>query len=163
MGLLRGARILAEEDADTGNSSTFLEILAFEILLKAALRLEARDNQISHNYVCGWARLSENTRNFALKTGTERYRPDWAPADPTRTLADLRRAFTDGKYGYEALETIGDGTREGNIARGEAWLEAGAPENEADFNFRPRERAVLIYGLRHWIDQRLGVETPAVI
>lgn len=147
--------VITGKTIPTGASAQLLGILAFEILLKAAWLLEK--NKIAsfgHNYVDGFAKLSDPTKVYVIEKGNQEFETystlNLVSVDSI--LKDLEKNFLDGRYDYEVNMELSDFENE---QKGINWHRAGSDLAKADFRYRPDELDALRYGLRCWVEDRL--------
>ena len=139
---LDDAEILSSTLATQSNSSYLLSLLAFELLLKAVLRLNGQSPGRNHSYSKLFRTLSSEVQKRLLEAASKRMN-DGADFSRLDSLLDAwSRNFVDLRYPYEKYEGLAEDEYR---ARGEAWLAKGANEGDADFVYRPEE----LYGLTH--------------
>jgi hypothetical protein len=151
IGLLTEARF-----EDCGSSAGVLDLLCFELLLKACVLLEAGCFGRSHSYVELWRALDDDARLRIqdLAVHREGGRGYYFTND---NLEGLARAFSKVRYGYEESLKY---TPYQNTRRGEEWVARGSPVDKADFNTFASELTAMNFALARHLSQRLGVDTP---
>jgi len=155
---LNDADVLAESMRTQSDSQQLLRILAFEVLLKCAVRLCDQTAKASHNYNNLWLALPGHARKQILLTAQERMPGHANFSDLERLLKAYQFVFEKARYYYELNE--GNTLRQ-QRARGLRWRRRGAPEDEADLRYYPNELDCLIVGLRAFIEARLaGAAAP---
>ena len=157
------AKLIASRVGDYGNSGVILAILAFELLLKCLFLIERGEfpgRTYGHDYARIWRDLGEHTRRHLISTATERQSGHADYQDLDAVLSDLSRAFTQGRYDFEIGRELSDAELK---ELGRVWIEAGAPDADADFRFRPWERDGLLFALADSIQDALGLPKQDIL
>ncbi|WP_284263695.1 hypothetical protein [Roseicyclus amphidinii] len=102
---LRAGQCLRTKLEDFGPSGTVLDILAFEILLKALVLAEGKEPKFSHDYYEGWLKLDTETRARLIKYASVRFAGHSDFSDPEKLMTAWNEAFTKYRYDYEVNET----------------------------------------------------------
>jgi hypothetical protein len=102
---LRAGRCLSTKLEDFGPSGTVLDILAFEILLKALVFAEGKDQGFGHDYYKGWCQLNEATRASLVDFASVRFAGHSDFSDVEKLMNAWKRTFTAYRYDYEVNET----------------------------------------------------------
>ncbi len=146
---LNDASILAQSNGASSGSASLLNILALEVLLKAAQLAALGQYQRSHRYSALWEALPPTAQASILAVAGQRF-PGYADlSDPCSLLKDWEFAFTKGRYYFEFYEKY---TQEEQRELGELWVSLGAPEHEAEVRFHPFELQALVEGLVAYIE-----------
>ncbi len=139
---LADSAFLAQHFVSRTDSSYLLSLLAFEILLKAAVLIHAGDPGRSHSYLDLFDQLPTHVRNRVLEAGTSARLCDLSG------YRDLLPVFSSNfvklRYPYERYRGMPE---EEYHERGRLWAEAGSPLAEADFVYHPAELNALTHGL----------------
>jgi predicted nucleotidyltransferase len=152
---INDASILARSIDAQSDSSALLEILGFEILLKAAVLLAGcpRDRlDYSHRYWDLWNKLPATDRAEVVGVARARMPHHADLSDMPRLLNAWRYVFEQGRYYYELYENW---TLDQQREFGEYWAEIGAPIDEAEVQYYPQERTCMIDALKAYIQRRL--------
>ena len=102
---LRAGQCLSEILGDFGPSGTVLNILAFEILLKALVHAEGKEPKFGHDYDKGWLKLDTETRARLIESASVRFAGHSDFSDPEKLMTAWNEAFTKYRYDYEVNET----------------------------------------------------------
>lgn len=135
------ARCLAEKLTDFGPSSTILNVLAFEIKLKALVLAYDGNLKFSHDYAEGWKRLSDPLQERLIEDAKKRFAGHVNFTDMPTILKNTERAFHKFRYDYEINETR---TPQEIEAKSADW-------DNPDYEFHPLE----IEGLNEAMDLEL--------
>jgi len=144
-GYFDAAGALEGQPADFGPSSVILKVLAFEVMLKAALFAETGRASQGHNYEELWQSLPDDVQKAVVDFGTLRFAGHVTYSDLTKKLVDWRRAFEGYRYDYEINE---ERSRDEIRAKSTNW-------EEPDFEFHPLEIEGLILGLENHLQNWL--------
>ena len=150
---LRAGQCLRTKLEDFGPSGTVLDILAFEILLKALVLAEGKEPNFGHDYGKGWRKLDTGTCARLIEFARMRFAGDSDFRELEKLMKAWTRAFTKHRYDYEENEerSIDEIKRvskqwfseelKNQLWDGERWnSEAWKKSNEtADFAFYPLE------------------------
>jgi hypothetical protein len=146
---LHDAEILSRSLRARSDSSAIIRILAFEILLKAALVVARQKPKAHHNYRKLWLGLPGKARKGILAVAKARM-PGHADLS---NVEDLLRwyqfIFEKARYHYELYE--GYSLKE-QAELGDLWLSLGAPTHEAVVQYHPDELVCLIAGLNAYVE-----------
>jgi hypothetical protein len=122
------------------DANYLLELLAFEILLKAVCRINKVELKRNHSYAALFAALPSATRESVVRRAKERMGASVDYSDLPSLLATFARNFIVLRYPYEAYEGLTD---EEYRALGENWIAKGAPLTSATFVYHSEA----LYGL----------------
>lgn len=147
------AEILAQSLDAQSDSAALLRILGFEVLLKCAIVLSRQTPKETHNYSKLWAALPGAVSKEILNAAGQRMPGHSDLSDLSKLLNAYQFAFEKGRYYYEFFK---DYSLEEQFELGQAWVELGAPVDEAIVQYFPNELFCLIHGLRLYIERRLG-------
>jgi hypothetical protein len=142
---IHDAEILGTSLQSDANSQALLNVLALEVLLKAAQLQSSGVISRSHKYIDLWASLPDSTREEVLKVSRGRYPGHADLSNVEKLLCIFEFIFTKARYGYELYEEY---TLAEQAALGEDWMNRGAPTEEADIQYFPLELLALLEGLR---------------
>lgn len=146
---LNDSDLLAESPRTQSDSASLLRILAFEVLLKCALRLSGVEPYKTHNYLALWEMLPAEAQEAILRNANARMPGHADLSELPRILRAYRHVFEKARYYYELQEGR---TAEEVHKKGLAWEARGAPLKEADVCYYPAELDCLIAGLRARIE-----------
>ena len=138
------AAIVGESLRRQSNSRALLEILALEVLLKAAQLQSTGSISRSHRYVDIWAALPPAVRERVAHEARSRFPGHANLANIEKLLCVFEWLFTKARYGYELYEHL---TQDELHELGEEWAARGAPIDEADVQYFPMELGALLHGL----------------
>jgi hypothetical protein len=127
--------------------------LGFEVLLKCALRISGGVSTWSHSYTALWQQLPDVAQREILASARDRMPGHADLTDLDRLFKAYQHIFTRVRYYYEFYEGW---TLQQEHEIGRLWQEIGAPEGEADVRYYPMELDCLIFGLRTFIEARIG-------
>jgi hypothetical protein len=116
-----------------------LELLAFEIRLKALLRIH-RTQSHGHSYAKLFSRLPGETQVRVVRQAMDRMAGGADFSDVSGLLKTLGRNFVALRYAYEKYE---DMSAEEVRELGDEWVAKGANTEDATFSYYPEE----LYGL----------------
>lgn len=150
---LKDAEVLACSTQTPSDSSALLRVLAFEILLKCAIRLSGQTTKQHHNYVKLWSALPGYVSKEILRVAKDRSPGHTDFSDLPKLLAWYQFVFEKARYHYELYEGY---TLEEQRELGQFWEELGAPTHEAVVQYYPEELFCLIEGLKVYIEGRLS-------
>lgn len=133
-----------------GTSASLLRILALEVLLKAAQYVTLGRYRANHDYAAAWQALPFDASARILAVARERYVGHACLADPEALLSDWQFAFTRGRYFFELNQYLTLGEQQEN---GEAWIDRGAPLEEAQVRYHPLELLAMTDGLIAFLEE----------
>lgn len=135
------------------DSQMLLRILAFEVLLKCAVRLCGKTFGRTHGYAAFWSDLTSDAQNEILTVAGQRM-PGHADISNLTVLFDAYEfIFKKARYYYELYEEL---TAEQRRWMGERWELLGASDALARVLYYPNELDCLIAGLRAFIEPRIS-------
>lgn len=145
---LNDAEILGSSLKTKSDSQYLLELLAFEMLLKAVAFIHCKDYKRGHCY----AELYKNLPIGVQKNIIERARL-WAEVSLTQEkmielLEKYEKNFIGHRYPFEKYEKM---TEKDFIEYGDLWVELGALEEEAEFQNHTEE----LYGITKALMQEI--------
>lgn len=152
---LNDASVLAANLDTRSDAASLLRILAFEVLLKCAIVVNGGTPPRSHNYWNLWQSLPKLVQNSVLAVAVDRM-PGYADLSNLQwLLGNYRFVFEKARYFYEFYEdyTLQDQSELGNF-----WISLGAPETEAEVQYKPNELTCLTDGLLAHIRGKLQVD-----
>lgn len=149
---INDADLLSQSLRAQSDSSAFLRILGFEVLLKTAVLLSGTPPRRTHSYENIWGQLPATDRSEILKAAGGRMTGHADLSDVVRLLRAYQYVFEQGRYFYELYEGW---TLEQQREIGEYWESIGAPIEEADVKYYPLELICLIEGLKAYIQKRI--------
>lgn len=149
---LNDSDVTAQSLRTQSDSQSLLRILAFEVLLKCALRLCDVEPYKTHNYAVLWDMLQPEHQAEILRSAAERTPGQGELSNVDGLLHAYQHVFERGRYYYELLEGQ---TEDEARQRDQEWEARGAPADEADVRYYPAELDSLITGLRAFIEARM--------
>ena len=152
MDRVHDADLLSQSLVDRSNASTLIRILAFEVLLKAAILLHCQKPKGTHAYAKLWLALPGRVQKQLLVAAEDRTTGHTDFSDLPALLTSFQVTFEKARYGYEPLEgyTLAEQRELEAI-----WLEGGAEPAEALFSHRPNELRCLVDALSEHIGHAL--------
>lgn len=145
-GYIYDAALLEESLFAKSSAASLLNILALEILLKAAALAYTGKYSRTHKYVALWDDLPADTQRDALAVACARYPGHADLSDVKQLLSNYEFVFTKVRYHYELYESYSLAEQK---ELGEYWEELGAPIDESVVRFQPMELSALLHGLLH--------------
>jgi hypothetical protein len=150
---LNAASVLSSAFPPHPDSAYLLDLIAFELLLKATVRIHASGPVQGHCYPELFAKLPVAVRSRVLEVASDRMTTAADYSDLQGLLKVWSRNFVDMRYPYEKYEGM---TEQQYRVRGADWLARGAPTAEADFACYPSELNGMIVALqaevRGWLE-----------
>lgn len=147
-----GRNALRESDSDY-----LLKLLAFEILLKAVVRINNGSPGWGHAYRKLFQSLPPEVRQRITAAAAERMSTSADYSRMEELLDTLSENFVAMRYPYEAYESV---SAEALEAAGKAWAAKGGPLSEATFVYHPEELYGLTFALQRevqdWLDMGGG-------
>ncbi len=147
------ATLLANVPADTSDSAYLLELLALELLLKAAVRLHTRQAATGHDYGALFGHLPSSIQTELLAKAGGRMSTGATYQNVSELFAAWSKNFIALRYPYEKYQGL---TEDQYRARGDAWLAAGADPAAADFTYHPEELNGLVWALGEHVKAAVG-------
>ncbi|GAA0697989.1 HEPN domain-containing protein [Dyella marensis] len=145
---LQAADMLRQAGADS-DSGYLLRLLAFELLLKAALEKATGKSGTHHKYEKLFAQLPSTVQESLLRTAGERIGPSALTHNHLGVLKDLGSNFIGLRYPYEKYDHM---TRSEYKQAADAWVESGAEVASADYRYHPEELFGLTFALQQHLD-----------
>lgn len=147
-----GRKALRESDSDY-----LLRLLAFEILLKALVRINNGSPGRGHAYKKLFQLLPHGVAQRVTAGAAERMSTSADYSRMTELLDTLSDNFVALRYPYEAYESV---SAEALKDAGKAWAAKDGPLSEATFVYHPEELYGLTFALQRevqdWLDTRGG-------
>lgn len=146
------ADILGASLDTQSDSQVFLRVLAFEVLLKAAVLASGQTRASGHDYKQLWGVLPSMARDQIIEVAQARM-PGYADLSNIDALLEwFRFVFERARYGYE----LQDGLTSAEVyEKGRQWVERGAPIDEAEIQYHPSELECLSEGLVKYVERAL--------
>lgn len=139
--------LVAESDG-----ASLLQLIAFEILLKAVQRAHGGTPARDHKYTQLFDGLTADVRCRVLAAARARLGPRADVSDLPRLLSTWSSNFVALRYAYEAY----DGMEQEEVDKRSAeWMAAGASIEKADFKYYPMELRALTEALNEELDLSL--------
>lgn len=149
---LHDADILGASLDTRSDSQSFLRVLAFEVLLKAALLSSRGGGARGHKYKDLWAQLPEAAREKIMKVAADRSPGHTDLSNVENLLTWYQYIFEKARYPYE----IYDGYTPEEVRDLRAfWEQIGAPSEEAVVQYHPEELHCLTVGLLAYVEAAL--------
>ena len=153
VGRFNDANILSRNILHETDSNYLLELLAFELFLKAVTLIHTHKYNENHNYQQLYESLPGSIREKILNRSFY-----WSQKKiDKRKLQDLlilyKNNFIKLRYPYEVYKNMTEGEY---IEYGNLWIELGAPIDEAEFKYFPEELYGLSKALQEEIEEYLA-------
>jgi hypothetical protein len=146
------ADILARSLSSQSDSQAFLRVLAFEILLKAALLASGANRASGHKYQELWSQLPADVERKIMAVALDRMPGHADLSNVAKLLVWYQFIFEKARYSYELYDAYTDDeVRE--LAK--SWIDRGAPVEEAVIQYYPSELECLTEGLAKYVTDAL--------
>ena len=146
------ADILGSSLNTRSDSQAFLRVLAFEVLLKAAVLASGAPRAGGHKYTELWGKLPPTAQAEIMAVARERMPGHSDLSNLDKLLGWYQFIFERARYGYELYDGY---TPEEVRQLGEYWEELGAPVEEAVLQYYPSELECLTEGLVKYVANAL--------
>jgi hypothetical protein len=146
------ADILGSSLNTRSDSQAFLRVLAFEVVLKAAVLASGAPRAGGHKYNELWNKLPATAQDKIMAVARARMPGHADLTDLGKLLFWYQFVFERARYGYELYDGY---TPEQVRELGEYWEELGAPIEEALVQYYPSELECLTEGLIKYVDSAL--------
>ncbi|MDP1693042.1 MAG: hypothetical protein Q8L49_14025 [Burkholderiaceae bacterium] len=131
---IHDAEILGTSLRSVGDSRALLNILALEVLLKAAQLKHSGTISRSHKYIEMWSSLPNHVRSEVLRIAQDRYPGHAELSNVEKLLCVYEFIFTKARYGYELYE---DYTLAEQSGSGKSGSVAAPQQKKLTFNTSP--------------------------
>jgi HEPN domain-containing protein len=155
---LADADFLSQSICRRSDANYLLQLLAFEILLKAVLRITSVNAKRGHSYRDLFEALPAETQASVRRRAIERMGNGADYSGLPKLLETFGRNFIALRYPYERYEGLSD---EAYAAMGEAWVRRGAPLGSATFVYHSEELYGLNFALLAELDAWSGAQASA--
>lgn len=146
------ADILGSSFSTRSDSQAFLRVLAFEVLLKAAVLASDAPRAGGHKYKQLWGKLPPVAQSEIMAVAQTRMPGHSDLSDLDKLLSCYQFIFERARYGYELY----DGYTPAEVRQlGEYWEELGAPVEDAVLRYYPSELECLTEGLIKFVENAL--------
>jgi HEPN domain-containing protein len=146
---LADATLLQRNLSTVSDSGYLLELLAFEILLKALVLLNGHAPDRTHSYLELFRLLPDPVQDRVREKAVTRMTTSADYSSLPDLLQDFATNFTLLRYPYEAYAGVSE---EAVKAAGRGWLAKDAPLSEAVFVYHPEELTGLLFALTSEVD-----------
>jgi len=148
---LHEAATLCQTFPSAGDGGSLLNLLAFELLLKAAHTAYVGVPKRSHGYLALMSRLplTVQERLWSVAVTAPGVPADHGFEDREHLLQSWSRNFVRLRYPFESYTDLDP---EAYQARSEAWVAEGAKTEDADFQYYPTELDGLAFALKREIE-----------
>lgn len=147
------ADILGASLDTQSDSQAFLRVLAFEVLLKAAVLASGQTRAGGHDYKKLWGELPAAVRHQIIEVAQRRM-PGHADLSNIDVLLEwFRFVFERARYSYELQDGV---TPAETYEKGRQWVERGAPIHEAEIQYHPSELECMSEGLVKYLEHALA-------
>jgi hypothetical protein len=146
------AGILGASLGTRSDSQAFLRVLAFEVLLKAAVLASGQARAGGHDYKRLWNLLPSASQYQIMAVARARMPGHADLSEVDKLLYWFQFVFEKARYGYELHDGM---TTEEVREKGRLWEGRGAPIEEADIQYYPSELECLSEGLAKYVEQAL--------
>lgn len=149
---LSDASILSTDISRASDSNYLLELLAFEILLKAVSLIHTQRFDGNHNYQQLFESLPLQVRDQIKTRAANWSQKTFEKPSLQKLLNVYKNNFVRLRYPFEAYEQM---TESEYIEYGNLWVELGAPIEEAEFQYYPEELLGLVKALQEDVEKYL--------
>lgn len=149
-GRLHDADLLGSSLDTRSDSQAFLRVLAFEILLKAAVIASGPARATGHMYSELWSKLPAGVQASIMDFATTRMPGHTDFSDLGKLLYWYQFIFVRARYSYELYDGY---TPEEMRQLGSYWVALGAPIDEAVIQYYPSELECLTEGLIRYVER----------
>jgi hypothetical protein len=149
---LHDAGILGTSLDTRSDSQAFLQVLAFEVLLKAAVLASGSSRAHGHKYKELWSELPPAVQAQILGVASARMPGHADLSNLDKLLFWYQFVFEKARYQYELYDGM---TLEEQLELGERWVQRGAPVEEAVVQYHPNELFCLTEGLIAYVESAL--------
>lgn len=146
------ADILGGSLSTRSDSQAFLRVLAFEVLLKAAVLASGTARAGGHKYMQLWGKLPPTAQADIMAVAQARMPGHSDFSDLSKLMFWYQFIFERARDGYELYDGY---TPEEVRQLGEYWKELGAPAEEAVLQYYPSELECLTEGLIKYVENAL--------
>ena len=146
------ADILGASLSTRSDSQAFLRVLAFEVLLKAAVLASGQRRAGGHDYKLLWDNLPRSAQDHILSVARDRMPGHTDLSNIPNLLTWYQFVFEKARYGYELQ---GDLAPSDVREKGRQWEERGAPTEEAEVQYHPQELECLTEGLINYVENAI--------
>jgi hypothetical protein len=137
---MHDAEILSEKINFESDSNYLLQLLAFELLLKAVALIHNGRFYENHNYQNLFESLPEKIRDQLMGRITRWSDKALTKRELQKLLVLYKNNFVRLRYPFEAYKKMNESEY---LDYGKLWVELGAPVEEAEFQYYPEQ----LYGL----------------
>lgn len=143
-GYLEDAALLQQQASTTSDGAYLLQLIAFEVLLKALLLKNGKSPEKNHKYSELLEQLPSDTRQGLLASAASRFGPETDFSNPMKLLDTWGSNFVQLRYAYEKYDGM---TSKQVTEQGSVWCRSGAEVEKADFKYYPLELHALTEAL----------------
>ena len=153
MSRFHDAGILSKNITRASDSNYLLELLAFELLLKALVLIHTGRFAENHNYQQLFESLPSSVRDHLMASATRWSQKTLSKPELQKLLVLYRNNFVRLRYPFEAYKKMNESEY---LEYGNLWVELGAPGEEAEFRYYPEELYGLIKALQEEVEKYLA-------
>jgi hypothetical protein len=135
------------------DSGYLLDLLAFELLLKAVTLIHATRYKQNHNYEQLFESLPVITKNRIISRGTHWSDQNFCWPHLQKLLMLYSNNFIKMRYPFECYKNMDESEY---INYGKLWVELGAPLEEAEFQYYHKELNALNKALLEEVENYLA-------
>lgn len=153
IGRLHDAEILSKNINRESDSDYLLQLLTFELLLKAVALIHTGRFKEDHNFQQLFESLPGSVRDQLMARATH-----WSEKSLTkRELQELLVLYSNNfvrlRYPFESYKKMNESEY---LDYGKLWVELGAPVEEAEFQYYPEELYGLVKALQEEVERCLA-------
>lgn len=152
---LEDAQELESDGLPDSDSNYLLRLLAFEILLKAVVRINGGSPGRDHSYRRLFQLLPPDVGARVIAVAAKRMSTSADYSRPAKLLDKFGKNFIRLRYPYEAYEHL---SAEEYAAAGQAWAARGGPLSDATFVYHPEELYGLTFALQQEVQEWLDAD-----
>ncbi len=153
---LHDAGILSKNLFRASDSNYLLELLAFELLLKAVALIHTHRFDENHNYQQLFESLPPSVRDHLRARATHWSQKEFDKPKLQKLLNLYRNNFVRLRYPFEAYKKM---TESEYLEYGNLWVELGAPIEEAEFHYYPEELYGLVKAIQEEVENYIANNT----
>lgn len=142
---LADAELLSSATNKSSDADHLLQLLAFEILLKAVRLVYNPEPERSHSYRVIFESLPADVQERVLERARARIGQAAGYSNVFTLLGTFEKNFVKLRYSYESYERLNEAEY---AAVGATWIAGGAKTEDARFRYYPEELLGLTEALR---------------
>ncbi|MGH1461115.1 MAG: hypothetical protein ACRBB6_03675 [Neptuniibacter sp.] len=134
-----------------GDSGYLLRLLGFELLLKAVLYYDKKQEDYSHNYYAVYCTLSRPLKQVLLSEAQKASQIFDIKDRIENLLKWYEYNFVRLRYPFQSYKSMSESEYQGYS---DLYTELGCPDGEAEFEYYPEELRGLFLALEAYLDEK---------